>query len=103
MRETSFSSLEATQAKLLRRSAAALQPGARVVYATCTMRRAENEQQVERLLAEDPTLELVRLVEVLGAAMAAPISDPSGTFLALRPDVHGTDGFFAAILRRKRA
>ena len=103
MRESSFASLEATQAKLLRRSAAALQPGARLVYATCTLRRAENEVQIEQLLAEDPTLELVRLVEVLGAAMAAPISDPSGTFLVLRPDVHGTDGFFAAILRRKRA
>lgn len=103
MRASSFASLEATQAMLLRRAVAALQQGARVVYATCTLRRAENEQQVERLLAEDPTLETVRLVEVLGAAMAAPISDPTGTFLVLRPDVHGTDGFFAAILRRKRA
>jgi len=57
---------------------------------------------VRSLLAEDAGLELVRLAEVLGAAVAGPISDPSGPWLSLRPDVHGTDGFFAAILRRKR-
>ncbi|MEY4674644.1 MAG: hypothetical protein RL148_2428 [Planctomycetota bacterium] len=102
MRETSFPSLQRSQAKLLRRSAALLQPGARLVYATCTLRSAENEEQVRSLLAEDAGLELVRLAEVLGAAVAGPISDPSGTWLSLRPDVHGTDGFFAAILRRKR-
>ncbi len=102
MRESSFHSLQRSQAMLLRRSAALLQPGARLVYATCTLRSAENEDQVKALLAEDSGLELVRLAEVLGAAVAGPISDPTGTWLSLRPDVHGTDGFFAAILRRKR-
>ena len=33
----------------------------------------------------------------------APIADATGTFLSLRPDRHGCDGFFAAVLRWRRA
>ena len=44
----------------------------------------------------------MRLAEVLGGEVVRAIADATGTFLSLRPDVHGTDGFFAAILRRPR-
>jgi 16S rRNA (cytosine967-C5)-methyltransferase len=95
-------SLLRTQAMLLDRAAHALKPGSRIVYATCTVLRRENEAQVEAALARHPSLELVRIAEILGKAVAQPISDPTGTFLSLRPDRHGADGFFAAVLRKKR-
>ena len=41
---------------------------------------------IARWTASDPTL----------------LSDPTGAFLQLRPDRHGCDGFFAAVLRRPR-
>lgn len=101
--EADLGALRATQDALLDRAAAALRPGARLVYATCSLFADENERAVEALLDRCPGLELVRLAEVLGGAVARPIADPTGTFLSLRPDRHGTDGFFLAILRRRAA
>jgi 16S rRNA (cytosine967-C5)-methyltransferase len=90
------------QADLLRRAAAAVRPGARIVYATCSLLRRENEAQVEALVEEVADLGIVRVAEVVGAAASRAWTTPDGRFLAMRPDRHGTDGFFAAILRRTR-
>jgi 16S rRNA (cytosine967-C5)-methyltransferase len=76
-------------------------PGGRLVYATCTLCAAENEKVVERLLARGG-FEVVKVKEILGAERAAKISDASGTFLETFPHTCGTDGFFAAVLRRAR-
>jgi 16S rRNA (cytosine967-C5)-methyltransferase len=97
-----FAALLRTQAELLATVASHLRPGARLVYTTCSLLRAENQDQITALLADRPELEPVRLAEVLGGAVAAPIADATGTFLSLRPDRHGCDGFFGAIVRRRR-
>ena len=94
--------LARVQEELLDRAAACLRPGARIIYATCTMLAAENQDRVRAALERHQDLELVRIAEILGGAVAAPIADASGTFLSLRPDLHGTDGFFAAVVRRRR-
>jgi 16S rRNA (cytosine967-C5)-methyltransferase len=75
--------------------------GGRLIYATCTVLRAENQAVVERLMAARPGLELVSPKEIWGAARAVPLCDPSATFLEVLPHRHGTDGFFAAVLRRR--
>ena len=93
--------LEDIQLKLTQRALSFLKPGARLIYSTCSLRPEENERQIERLMSEDSSLELVRLAEVWGKERAGALSDPSGTFLTLRPDIHGCDGFFGAILRRR--
>ena len=100
--EADLAALTAAQDGLLDRAIGALQPGARVVYATCSVLPEENEQRVAAARERWPWLEPVRLAELLGAAVAAPIADATGTFLSLRPDRHGCDGFFAAVLRRPR-
>lgn len=92
-----------TQAMLLRRAAGWLKPGARLVYATCSLLPAENQRQVEQLRERHGWLEPVRLAEILGRKAAEPITDPTGTWLSVRPDQHGCDGFFLAILRRTKA
>jgi 16S rRNA (cytosine967-C5)-methyltransferase len=94
--------LRQVQLELVARAAALLKPAARLIYATCSILRSENEDQIVRILAAHPELEPVRLVEILGAALALPITDPTGTYLKLLPHRHGTDGFFAAVLRRRR-
>jgi 16S rRNA (cytosine967-C5)-methyltransferase len=94
--------LLAVQDRLLDRAAALLRPGARLVYATCSLLACENEQRIDALRQRRPELEPVRVAEILGGAVARPIADATGTFLSLRPDRHGTDGFFAAVLRRPR-
>jgi len=77
-------------------------PVAPAIYSTCTVNSAENERVVENLLQNCPEFSLVPIKEIMGKARAELISDPSGTFLKTFPHRHGTDGFFAAVLRRKR-
>lgn len=73
-------------------------PGARLVYATCTVLAAENERVVERFLAERPDFRVVPLKEILGRDRARAVGDE--IFLRVHPHTHDTDGFFAAVLRR---
>jgi 16S rRNA (cytosine967-C5)-methyltransferase len=101
--EAGLAALQRTQDGLLASAAAALRPGARLVYATCSLLAEENEERVAALRAARPDLELVRIAEILGGDAARAIADPTGTFLSLRPDQHGCDGFFAAVLRAPRA
>ena len=67
--------------------------GGVLLYSTCTLLRRENEDVVEAFLAENPqfTLEPFELPQ-LG------IQPGMMTFW---PHIHGTDGFFAARLRRE--
>lgn len=89
------------QEAIARRALELVAPGGRLIYATCSLLRAENEAVVERLLA-DSNLTLVPPKEILGGAFATEIADASGQYMKLLPHIHKTDGFFAAVLRRKK-
>jgi 16S rRNA (cytosine967-C5)-methyltransferase len=93
--------MPALQLAIARRALDLVEPGGRLIYATCTLLAAENQSVVERLVSERAGLEIVPIKDVWGSARAAPISDTSGRFLELLPHQHGTDGFFAAVLRRR--
>jgi len=93
--------LAAVQDRVLRVAARSLRPGGTLVYSTCTISRAENEDRVASLLAaagDDgvPALELDDLGS-LAPALASP-HDPR--CLQLRPDRDRTTGFFLARLTR---
>jgi 16S rRNA (cytosine967-C5)-methyltransferase len=62
--------------------------------------KEENQDQVELFLASHPDFELIDAAPILAARTSLVIDGP---YLSLRPDVHGTDGFFAAIFERKKA
>jgi 16S rRNA (cytosine967-C5)-methyltransferase len=91
--------LPTRQLAILEQYAGLCAPGGRLVYATCTVLRAENDDVVDAFLAAHPEFERVLLKEILGAARALAIGD--GTSLRLLPHRHGTDGFFTAALRRR--
>ncbi len=71
--------LPATQRAILERAAPLLREGGRMVYATCSVLREENEEVVEAFLADHPEFTL-------------------GETLRLSPHVDDTDGFYAAKL-----
>lgn len=77
-----FGELETIQAAILDRAGSAVAPGGRLLYATCTLRREENEDQVDRFLEkrDDFTLSVLE---------------------TLWPHRGGTDGFFYAVLERR--
>jgi 16S rRNA (cytosine967-C5)-methyltransferase len=57
----------------------------------------ENEEQVSKFLATYPMFELIPLADIFPNLAETTHSD----FLSLTPARHDTDGFFAAVLRRK--
>jgi 16S rRNA (cytosine967-C5)-methyltransferase len=87
----------AQQVALMVTYAPLVAPGGRLIYATCTVLRQENESVVERFLAERPDFVLMPLKEIWGKERASQLGD--GTYLKVYPHRHGSDGFFAAILR----
>jgi 16S rRNA (cytosine967-C5)-methyltransferase len=86
--------LARTQAALLEGVASVVRPGGLLVYATCSLEPEENEEQVARFL--DGHRDFHR--EATGAVPPDCLS-PEGD-LALLPHRHGTDGAYAARLRR---
>jgi 16S rRNA (cytosine967-C5)-methyltransferase len=93
-------SFPARQLGLLVTYAPLVAVGGRLVYATCTVTRAENEKVVERFLAERDDFVPVPVKEIWGRERAERLGD--GMILRLFPHRHDTDGFFAAVLRRVR-
>ena len=91
--------LTAKQAAILESAARLLKPGGRIVYATCSLLRAENEEIADAFSAAHPgfrRLSVRELLEGAKVADAASLCNADGQDLRLWPHRHGTDGFYAA-------
>ncbi len=95
--ESSVAELNVKQAAILDAAATLVKPGGRLVYATCSLLREENEAIVEAFLAKHEAFALVPASDVLARHGIAV----DGEMLRLLPNRHNTDGFFAAVLERK--
>lgn len=93
----SIGELRQKQTAILASAARLLKKGGRLVYATCSILREENQDIVEAFLASHPDFVLKPAGEVL---QQQKIELKMGDYLELRPHLHGTDGFFAAVLER---
>jgi len=101
LREEDVKRLAEAQAKMLKGALGYLDFGGRLVYATCSLEREENEGVVERVLATSPEYQLVSRAALEFAYPAfSPLFDSRG-YLRTRPDLHNMDGFFAAVIERK--
>jgi len=99
--EQALNELAAKQAAILGAAAALVKRGGRVLYATCSILAEENERVVQPFLAEYPDFTLVPPAVALAAArIELPDHGPADLFFRLRPDVHGTDAFFGALMER---
>ena len=97
----SLAELCALQHRILKSAARCVAPGGRLVYATCSVLEEENAAQAERFLAEHPDFERLDAAQIIKNRCPDLVLD--GPYMQLRPDVHGTDGFFAAVFERKAA
>lgn len=79
---TDFSSLEEIQLQILRNAAAYVKKGGKILYSTCTLRKAENEEIVKAFLSEKADF----------------ILEYEHTFL---PHIDKTDGFYCALMYKK--
>ena len=87
--------MPAIQRSILRAAADVVRPGGLVVYSTCSLEPEENDMQIEAFLTEHPNFVLEPPPE---GAVPATVLDAGR--LRVLPQKHGTDGAFAARLRR---
>ena len=81
-RDLDFKTLKDTQIKILNNGVKYLKPGGRLLYSTCTVRKAENEDVVRHCLDKNDNITL----------------EYERTFL---PGVDLTDGFYFAVLKSR--
>ena len=99
--ESDLPRLGAAQLAMLRQAAAAVKPGGRLVYSTCSSEPEENDQVVEAFLRDPPAP--FTLVDFRGrVASLEPVLDEGGQ-LRTSPVEHGLDAFFGAVLERGRS
>ena len=79
------------QQEILTNAALYVRPGGRLVYSTCTVSKAENEGIARWFIKNRPDF----VPAELGAG-----PKPGETMIQLRPDKHGTDGFYIASFRK---
>jgi 16S rRNA (cytosine967-C5)-methyltransferase len=89
------------QKTILQSSIPLVKPEGLLVYATCTLLRQENEAVIEALLAQHPEFTIVPLDSKLPPLQKTGRTD-ADSFLKLFPHIHGTDGFFCAVLRKRK-
>lgn len=101
--ENELARVNAVQANVLRAAARLVKPGGRLVYATCSLLATENQEVVESFLAEQPHFAVVPARDVLQAqGIAIDHAERYAPWFVMLPHLHGTDGFFAAVLERRR-
>jgi 16S rRNA (cytosine967-C5)-methyltransferase len=93
------------QQAILNSAARLLKPGGRLVYATCSLLREENEAVCAAFAETHPDFEAVPVAGLLTQAQvpqaASLCSGEQGQFMRLWPHRHATDGFFSAVWRKK--
>jgi len=95
LRISDIAVMSSIQRAILAAAASVVRPGGLLVYSTCSLEPEENDEQVSRFLAEHPGWRLDPPPE--GAVPAAALDRG---LLRVLPQRHGTDGAFAARLRR---
>ena len=93
----SVQELSQLQRELLDQAITWLKPQGILVYATCTLHPAENEQQIESFLARHPDW------QILPPAAESPLAAfaTSSGWMKVLPHHHHMDGFFMVRLQRK--
>ena len=90
--------LPAAQRAIVNAAAMVVRPGGLLIYSTCSLELEENDEQVARFLADHPDWTLEPPPEG-----AVPASVLDGGLLRVLPQLHATDGAFAARFRRPRS
>lgn len=89
----------AVQERILDSAARLVKPGGRLIYATCSFLKSENDQQITKFLTKRSDFRVVCAQKVWDKAL--PESEPGKvSYLWVTPHQDGVDGFFAAVLER---
>lgn len=95
--EQGLAEINVKQLDILTAASRLVKPGGVLVYATCSILRAENQDVVENFLSEHAEFEIVEVKQVL-KNLDLVLKDQR--YLELNPVTHDTDGFFACIMQK---
>ena len=96
----SVEELNVKQSEILNHYARSVKVKGRLIYSTCTIMKSENEDVVEKFLSGHPQFEIMEPSVILRRYQLESLSHEQ--YFRLKPHVHGTDGFFAAVMERKQ-
>jgi len=98
-REDDIEILQQTQREILIKNWPLLKPGGRLLYATCSMFKDENEKQIEWFLDRCEDASLVGVAPVSGTEtdVKSPVAAPG---IQLFPTKQTNDGFYYALLQK---
>jgi len=107
LRAEDLGDLHGRQASLLRNALPHLAPNGRLVYSTCSLEPEENESVVREVLGAlgdtfqvaDPRGAIERMLQE--SVRSESVVGTDGFFRTFPPD-HGTDGFFGAVIERRK-
>lgn len=88
----------ADQRAILAQALAKLALGGRLVYATCSLEPEENDAVVGSVLRENPEFRALGAAELAREYPRFALLFDGRGCLRTRPDLHGMDGFFAAVM-----
>ncbi len=91
--------LNVKQTSILSGAARLVKNGGRLVYATCSLLEEENEAIVSAFLSTHADFVLIPMHQILAEQR---IELAMQDYLKLSPELHQTDGFFAAVLERRK-
>ncbi len=90
--------LAGKQKDLLWKYSQLVRPGGRLVYATCTISREENEDVVQDFLEENKDFHIISASEANPDILSRFTTKED--FFKSFPHLHNTDGFFGAVMQR---
>ena len=88
------------QRELLERFSAMVKPGGRLIYGTCSVLREEDEDVIHDFLRAHPEFSVFPAEKMLPEKVGPKVTREG--FLRLFPHLHGTDGFFGAVLLKAK-
>lgn len=94
--------LATTQRAIVERMLPLLSPGGRLIFVTCSLLRAEGEDLMAEVELAHPELEPINLAEIFDRPYIERFARSAPHRVRLLPHLHGTDGFFVSVLRRRR-
>lgn len=95
--ESGLTEINVKQAEILAAASNLVKPGGMLVYATCSILRAENQNIIEGFLTKHPEFKIIEVNQVL-KNIDLVLKDQC--YLELDPVTHDTDGFFACIMQK---
>ncbi len=98
---SAIENISTLQKQLLRSAWRMLKPGGRIVYSTCTLSRAENQDVINTLKNEVTDQLSIIPLEALFPEASRVVTDEG--FIHVWPEVFDCEGFFVACLEKKES